>query len=584
MKRFLAILLFLIELGFAETGFAENLSPADFQLQDQQSNQTQPFQQNISSSQSPLQGRAVLVDINSSKLEYFQDKNEFVATGAAEVMIPEQNSRLEADKIIYNQDSQIVIAEGNVKITKNGKIIYGDYAKIDLTKESALINDSSTVINEVKMVAKTANVYTKDMEAFKGRAIIDNKILNKMKMSSVSEFSGDIPENNLESSAPASNSRPTNAEMNAKSNYKIITREITITSKPDLNIIALKGASIYLGKFKVAYIPYMELSADKKSSRIETMLPEIGHNQQLGTYFGPSHVFYLPHGSTLKVSPLLALDGFSSFGGGGIIRFNSETNKTELGYSTVKNKFIAKGEQEIFSPDTKILYGSNSYMNNGIFGYNMPKYILEIADDRKIGSAFNFDFFNRTSTGYAEDYGRNFGTARLQLQGNIINAKPLFDLGNGLLRGRIQSQYDLSLYGTGDSFGLIRLGPSLSSKLGRLSLGSTYFQSAMRGRTPFLFDRYVYGKSNLILAASYKLTKNLDIGTYRSLNLTKDNWNRKLVTENVLYARVGPEDLKFRIGYDFERKCSTVGLDLLMGSGKTALDFDKMKYNDLSSK
>ncbi|MCK7484566.1 MAG: hypothetical protein MZU97_02745 [Bacillus subtilis] len=95
------------------------------------------MEQNSYQDSSALKGRAIMIDVTSDKLEYFEDKNQFVATGSAEVDIPEQNSKLQADKIIYDQVNQLLIAEDNVKITKNGKVVNGTFARIELNKESS---------------------------------------------------------------------------------------------------------------------------------------------------------------------------------------------------------------------------------------------------------------------------------------------------------------------------------------------------------------------------------------------------------------------------------------------------------------
>jgi hypothetical protein len=89
----------------------------------------------------------------------------------------------------------------------------------------------------------------------------------------------------------------------------------------------------------------------------------------------------------------------------------------------------------------------------------------------------------------------------------------------------------------------------------------------------------------LCLGGDLKITKSLSIGTYRSLNLLKDyggsNSPHKSTVENMVYATIGPGDLKFKIGYDFERKRSAIGLDMLVGSSQSMFDFDKLKVNDL---
>jgi len=517
----------------------------------------------------PLQARVTMIDLNSDKLDYYQEKNEMVATGSATLDIKDQNSRLEADKITYDQEKQIVIAEGNVKITKQGKIITGEYAKIDLNKESALINEPTTEISKVSIKAKTADVYPNSLIIKNGRASINNRDL-KLQLSS-NEFSPkEVAKLTDENILSADESKPPR--------YKITCKEIIINNKGEKSLISIRNATIRVGKIKVASIPSLELSTDNQITRIETMLPEMGYTRDLGGYFGPSHVFNIPNGSTLKVSPLLmAGTGDSKFGFGGMARYTSFTNKTEIAYGTLKDKLVLRGEQKLFSPYTKLRYGSNSYIDDGIFGDKKARYLAEIVDERKLGSAMNFDLFTRASAGYAEDYGRSFGTGRFKLQGDLINDKPLFSIKNDLLQFRLHSQFDVSVYGNGDTFALLRAGPRFDSKIGRLKLTSTYFQAGIHGQSPFEFDRYDQGRSNLIVGGEYKLTNYLDIGHIRNLNLTRDRYDGRLSTESQFYARVGPEDFKFKLGYDTVRKRSTFGLDLMLGSGRTALDFDRLK-------
>ena len=211
-------------------------------------------QDTSTSSKAPLKGRAIMIDVNSEKLEYFQDKNEFVATGSARVYIPSQNSTLEADKITYDQDNDIAIAEGNVKITKNGQIIYGNYAKVELNKESALIKEPNTVIKEIKITAKTGNVYSNRVEAFKGKANVDNKDL-QLKLSSVGGFSDEnLNSKGGELNVPGGEHKP---------NYKITSKDIIVNNYPDRYIITVKNATVWLGKLKVAYIPSLTLNSSK---------------------------------------------------------------------------------------------------------------------------------------------------------------------------------------------------------------------------------------------------------------------------------------------------------------------------------
>jgi hypothetical protein len=335
-----------------------------------------------------------------------------------------------------------------------------------------------------------------------------------------------------------------------------------------------------LGKYKIATVPRMAFTTDKEVKNIETMLPEIGQNPAMGFYYGPSHVFFLPHGATFKVSPVMSLSTKSdgSFLGGGVMsRYMSETNKTEIGFTSNRNKTMVKGEQ-ILSPNSKIIYGSNAFIENGFYGNCISEYIAEIVDFRKLASMMNFDFNLRSSAGYSQDYYSNMGTMKFQLQGELLNPKPIYSYKKDLFVVRTLSQGNIVVYGTGDTFGVIRTGPWLSSRLGRLSLNGAYLQSAIYGETPFIYDQFLPGKSNVIEGIDFKVNKYVNVGHYGSYNLKKDNWNNKMFAENILYVRIGPNDIKFTISYDLARNFSRITTDFLIGKDtNTLIDFDKLK-------
>src|SRR5262249_10524785 len=62
------------------------------------------------------------VEITADDTEFDQDKNTFLGTGNAVALIAGQNSRLEADMILYDQNTQTIDARGNVKIVRQGQL------------------------------------------------------------------------------------------------------------------------------------------------------------------------------------------------------------------------------------------------------------------------------------------------------------------------------------------------------------------------------------------------------------------------------------------------------------------------------
>jgi hypothetical protein len=521
-----------------------------------------------------LSARAVIVDLISDKLEYIQENDTFVATGSAKVIVSEQNAELIADKITYYQGEQYLTAEGNLQIKKDNKIINGNFARVDLNKESALVTNPNAVISKVRMSAKEANLYPEYIELNEGQAILNQQNID------VSLSASEYKPKELGEDIPGRNSVIPENPDTKKPRYKIVAKEIELDRSKKTNNLIIKNAKVYIGKIKVAALPRLTLTVGEDAKVVEAMMPEIGFDKTIGgIYFGPSLTLDLPKSSTLRVSPIFSAFGRdSAVGGGGIARFRSSFNKTDVAYTTTGNRLVLKGEQKLYKDTTKIKYSVNEYPDNGFLGtgFYRPLYLVELVDERKVGKLLNHNIFTRFGSGIARDVNDGIATPRVQLQGNIISEKPLLRF-KDYVELRLQSQFNVAAYGTGDTYAVVRGGPRVDWNLGRLDLTTSYMQAGIWGDTPFVFDEYIRGKSNLILAGDFKITKFLSIGNIRSLNLSRDGSDPRLSTENQFYARVGPEDFKFRIGYDVARKRSTFGLDLFLGSGRSALNFDKMK-------
>ncbi|OGI01089.1 MAG: hypothetical protein A2Y25_04945 [Candidatus Melainabacteria bacterium GWF2_37_15] len=512
----------------------------------------------------PLKGSVSVINVKSDKIKYYPEKDQFVATGNVVINVEDKKTIIESDEVILDQTNQVIISEKNVKITKQGTVVYGDYARFDLTKDSALISQPDADLAQIKIEAKTAEVVSDDLELLQGKATFKDK--NMVIPLSTGTFSGSGGNRLFQSR--------TNVEPRLK--YDVKAKEVMVETHENYNVITLKNASISINKFPIAKVPVLQIVKDAETSRIETMFPEFGHEKEIGAYIGHGHVFLMPSGSTLKALPVFAW-GDGGVGVGGMGRYMSRTNKTEVLYSTIHNRFSIHGEQDfnLISPDTIIQYGTNAFFDNGFFGEQKPQYLLEVVDNRKITEAYNCQFLLRSSAGFAEELG-NFSTGKFQLQGTIANIEPIFNYKDYLRLG-IESNFAISAYGTGDTYGVARIGPTIASNLGRVNLWAAYYQGGVYGKTPFFYDQYLYGKSNVVFNGNVKITKYLSMGYLTSLNLTKDNWQNEMVTENQIFAWIGPDDLKLKVGYDVERQRPVWGFDMLLGSDTSAFNFEKLK-------
>jgi hypothetical protein len=508
-----------------------------------------------------LQGRAANMELISDYLDYFPESQQFVATGNAEVTLKEEGSKLKADKIIFNQDDQTILAIGHVRILKNNMVVTGDYTKIEMTKNSALISHPVTNVDVLNIKAKTANVYSDKIEALKGSASVSKYFEMPL---STNKNAGEFDTNRMFKYAKEK-------KAGKKSSYKIVSKEMTVIGKDDRKIIQIRNATVYAGKFKIAYIPFLEISTNEDMTQIETMLPEVGSKQALGAYLGPGFVSYLPHGATLKTAPIVTMNK----GGIGLLaRLKTSKSRSEIAYSTGKKNVVLEGEYN-FSKTLKLNYAQNEYLDDGIMGLKKPNLGADlvyhkVTDLKDLGLYHS----NRISAGYAQDYESRWGTGRYRCQGELVNKLPLWHY-KDYINLRTTSQYDVTLYGNGDTTGIFRIGPRVDSEVGPFNFYAAYFVSGVHGQSPMLFDRYTYGKTTLQFRGEYYVNRYLSLAYLTYLNMAKD-YDNKLLAENQLFVSAGPEDIKVRFGFDTIRKRVVYGVDMLVGTDRTAFEFDKL--------
>ena len=111
-------------------------------------------------------------------------------------------------------------------------------------------------------------------------------------------------------------------------------------------------------------------------------------------YIGPGFVIPLSYGAVLKAIPILNYN--HGIGVGGIGRYQSATNKTQVAYGTAKSKFLIRGKQKL-DDNLYLQYGMNDYMNEWFLGRRRPKYGLDLVYENAYSSD-NFLIKNHTST------------------------------------------------------------------------------------------------------------------------------------------------------------------------------------------
>ena len=285
----------------------------------------------------------------------------------------------------------------------------------------------------------------------------------------------------------------------------------------------------------------------------------------------------------------------SGFGVGGYGRFSSGTNQTMLAYGTAAEKMIVLGKQQL-DDNLYLQYGMNSYMDEWFLGRRRPKYGANIVYEKDF-STDNFllkgktsRFKHRVDGGYYQDLdfdtnfeklrGTDMGTTRFRYMAEGSqsfysykdkDALKAFDF-SGV------SQFSGAVYGNGNTQVIGRIGPRMHMQYKRWMQDIGYFFSVYDDNTPMpVFDMYRYGKQSLYIREYLRLNRYLTISWFGNINLTGDAANGKDFQENSFYLSVGPDDMKFNVGYDFVRENLYCTVEVMMDAKGTKVEYDSLE-------
>ena len=514
------------------------------------------------------------INVYCDNMEYFEDKKEIVGTGNAKVVFTDSNSVMSAEKIVFNHDLNYIEGIGNVRMTKDDQVMDGDYTKVDLNYGNAMIDNP--VINNymVKVIAKKGSMSTDSIEAYDGVAVAKQNYEKRVYSAQyASFFPMEVNDNMYRRFYPK--------EYRYKgTKYHIKTKELHVNSTEGHDTITFKNADIYAGKVLLMKGADMSLSTDKDQAFVETTLPEIGSMRYVGSYFGPGFVFNTPFSSTLKVAPLVTLDG-GKFGVGILARFRQKRNNTQLMYSTGANKLVLRGRQQFGDSDFYAEYAHMSYINDWFLGSNISRYLAQVAyQKRYVMPDIGMTFSHRATAGYLTDEFGHTGTARFRYQAmmtkNILEYRNYDRKTYAALD--LVTQGVMGVYGTGDTLGVFRIGPSIRTQYRGWGQRIAYYQSAKGGGSPLKYtDDYRYGNATVQLIETLRLNKYITLGYYAALNLqNNDPTTRNMFSESRVMVSFGPEDARLSFGYDMIRQATMLHYTALIGSKNQDISFKKL--------
>ncbi len=518
------------------------------------------------------------ITIDSKVLEYFDERGEVEARGNV-VVKSSTGTVITSDRAIYDKNANIVKLFGNVVLKKDANVINGEYMLVDLNEENALID--SPIINigsVIRLHAAEGYAYTDRFEAINGNVELARKVEMCLQTSGFNKYDSMLIQDDVVSF---------DTKKQRLSPYKIKTKEILVKPGKDHDSLILKNADLYYKKTKLVSMASMELFADKEMNQIEANIPlEIGSISHFGQYVGLGYIFKLPMGGNLKVAPALVYD--DEFGVGVLGRLKTKRLNLEAAWATSSENLIVDGEYN-FTDRLKADFARHAYKDEWFIGSKRAGHLAQLVyEDSYNVRDIDAVFKQRFTAGYASDYQTehqerdNYGTMRLRWQAEL--RKHIMGISNEeqdmYLNFGALTQTMATVYGTGETFALVRGGPYIDSRIKNWQSRIRYAIGGTNGRSPFEFDEYTYGKSSIDIDESLKLGKYLSVGYRGVISPLKDNDDKDLLTENRFYAIAGPEDIKVAFSYDTIRSSVNFDFMFLLGTDSTNIEYDKITVRE----
>lgn len=532
------------------------------------------------------------IQIVADDTEYDQEKNTFLGTGNAVAIIGGQNSKLEADMILYDQNSEIIDARGNVRITRAGQVTTGSAFKFKVNKDEYLITNPDTELNGATVVARKGYGTEDGISFRKGTLTLPEPIyMQKNTLFGPIGYASEVQQKMAHPDAYV----PTKPSFKFKARKMVYERY-----KESGGNLTVFGGTMQFGSFGIPIPKFTANISKQENAVLFPISPSITNNLQIGgMHIGPKFSNSVGKTGILSWSPMVQLggrnlDGTKDVGSSGIglsgkVSYENKRMKFNLAAGSVNHLMVGDFQYNV-RKGLKFQSGINRFMDDGMYGYRRPRLAAELVDNHMVT---NIPFMSgvkfRTSAGAYQDnpqlvnlnpqYAALFGgnqystlmNSAFKVQEQVTAmSHPIVNIGNDKwgVKSYIFGGVSARGYSTGDRGLLGQIGPMVDLRMNRLRLQGTYTKSGVRGSTPFVFDQFIQGQRSCSLFGDVKVSKYLTVGGGLGYNL-----NNQLFYQKSISAAIGPEDFKVLLTRDMIRGINRVGFDVLYGA---PIPFDKL--------
>jgi hypothetical protein len=520
------------------------------------------------------------IQIVADDTEYDQEKNTFLGTGNAVAIIGGQNSKLEADMILYDQNSQTIDARGHVKILRTGQVTTGSAFKFKVNSDEYLITSPDTELNGTQVIARGAYGTNRAM-IFKN-GTLDNPTpfhLGKNMLFGPQSSVTDIADKVMHP----------DAYLTDKPSFVFKARKMIYEKYKESGNLTVLGGRLQFANFSVP-VPKFVATVGQDNNIMFPVTPMLGSNiQSGGINIGPSFNTAMGKTGKLNWAPMVQLGGRTTSGqtgGNGIglsgqVGYSNNKFSTHLAYGSVSNLLVADFRSQL-TKNTLFQAGINRFQNDGLLGFRRARLIAEVVHNHTLGnipylSSLNF----RSSAGWAQDnpqlinatpgmaalYGGNTTSTvmnsafRVQEQITAVT-QPMFSLGNEKYgaRGFVFGGVAMGGYSSGDARIVGQVGPTIQFRADRFTFSTNYTQSAVRGSSPFYFDQFLQGNKSANIQGDVKINKWLTVGGGYGYNLDSN-----LPYSKSISAAIGPQDFKVLLSRNMIQGINRFGFDIIYG-------------------
>lgn len=526
--------------------------------------------------------------LDAEFVTYDDETGDMVATGRPILYLPPQNVKIVADKMTYNEDSNVLKGIGNVVVYKDGMPTKGDYLEVDMNEETMIMDNMETktesmITDAKKAIQKDGLIILND-----GNFHSDESQIYRLASRMVGpQFQNMIVDPDAQALIFG------NPEGN---NFKLDIKSIFVEARKNHDVIKAKEIKFYHKDKYLFTWPSLTAYTNKERDYFEASYPELGSRRKLGMYVGPGFVFGGPAGSVIKVIPFLNYK--SKFGFGGALKYHNTYNTTEMGYGSANDIFFLRGVQRL-DDNVFLHYAVNSYLDEWFLGSRMPKWMAEVYYDKSfvnkdfLAKGMDLRFRHRAGFGMMQDddrsyYGEHIDSSEMtttrtrymaELAQSFYNYKNIEK--RLALNVSLLMQGSAALYGTGDTQFIGRVGPSVHLQYKNWMQDVGYLIAGYSDETPLpRYDTYRYGHQSVYLTEALRLNKYFSVGWSGNINLSDDAPNGKMFQENRFIVAFGPDDFKISLGYDFVRQTTYFGFNVAFDTKGTSIKYGKMEIKN----